>query len=51
MTPDLIGCGYESSPDWEVVLDGVLPDKSTVCIQRKNLFGREFRNPLMLREK
>ena len=28
MTPDLVDCGYESSSNWETVLDGVLADKS-----------------------
>jgi hypothetical protein len=28
LTPDLIECGYESSADWERVLDGVTPDLS-----------------------
>lgn len=26
LTPDLIECGYETSVDWERVLDGVQPD-------------------------
>ena len=41
MTPDLVGCGYESSPDWEAVLDGVLPDKSNSWYPEKNL-GNNF---------
>lgn len=28
LTPDLIECGYETSADWERVLDGVEPDTS-----------------------
>lgn len=28
LTPDLIECGYETSSDWERVLDGVEPDRS-----------------------
>ena len=28
MTPDLVACGYESSADWEAVLDGVAADTS-----------------------
>jgi hypothetical protein len=28
LTPDLIACGYESSADWEQMLDGVEPDFS-----------------------
>lgn len=28
LTPDLIACGYESSADWEQLLDGVAPDFS-----------------------
>jgi len=38
MTPDLVGCGYESSPDWEIVLDGVLPDKSNSWYPEKKRF-------------
>jgi hypothetical protein len=28
LTPDLLACGYESSADWEAMLDGVVPDFS-----------------------
>ena len=42
MTPDLVGCGYESSPDWEVVLDGVLPDKSNSWYPEKKRFWQRI---------
>jgi len=42
MTPDLVGCGYESSPDWEVVLDGVLPDKSNSWYPEKKPFWQRI---------
>ena len=42
MTPDLVGCGYESSPDWEVVLDGVLPDKSNSRYPEKKRFWQRI---------
>ena len=28
LTPELIECGYETSADWEELLDGVAPDLS-----------------------
>jgi hypothetical protein len=42
MTPDLVGCGYESSHDWEVVLDGVLPDKSNSWYPEKKRFWQRI---------
>ena len=42
MTPDLVGCGYESSPDWEVVLNGVLPDKSNSWYPEKKPFWQRI---------
>ena len=42
MTPDLISCGYESSPDWEVVLEGVLPDKSNSRYSEKKPFWQRI---------
>ena len=41
MTPDLVDCGYESSSDWEVVLDGVSADKSDSWYsEKKSLWQR-----------
>ena len=46
MTPDLVGCGYESSSDWEAVLDGVLPDESDSWYPEKKRFWQRISQPI-----
>ncbi|MDH4124835.1 MAG: sulfotransferase domain-containing protein [Gammaproteobacteria bacterium] len=38
LTPDLIACGYETSADWEKMLDGVEPDYSRSRYPEKVFF-------------
>jgi hypothetical protein len=38
LSPDLIECGYESSTDWEQVLEGVEPDLSRSLYPEKLYF-------------
>ena len=40
LTPELIECGYESSADWEKVLEDAEPDLHQEFIRKNYIFGR-----------
>lgn len=42
LTPDLIECGYETSADWERILEGVEPDRSRSRYPEKVYWLRRF---------
>ena len=51
LTPELIECGYETSADWERVLEGVEPDLSKSLYPEKLRFWRRWAQRLDARRK
>ena len=51
LTPDLIECGYETSNDWEQVLDGVEPDFSRSRYPEKVYFWSRISQRINARRK
>lgn len=51
LTPDLIECGYESSGDWEQLLEGVQPDETRSLYPEKLYLWRRISQTLDARRK
>jgi hypothetical protein len=51
LTPDLIECGYETTGEWEKVLDGVEPDKTRSLYPEKLYIWRRISQTLDARRK